>query len=54
VVGLCVATFSSAYILDERRYQLQTTKSSELAFLALLDSNGARNVRFAWATTSGH
>jgi hypothetical protein len=46
VVGLCVAAFSSAYILDESRYESQTTKSPELIFRALLGDHGAREVRF--------
>jgi hypothetical protein len=46
VVGLCVAAFSSAYILDESRYESRTTKSPELIFSALLGDDGARNMRF--------
>jgi hypothetical protein len=46
VVGLCIAAFSSAYILDERRYELQGTKSPELIFSALFGDHGARDVCF--------
>jgi hypothetical protein len=46
VVGLCVAAFSSAYILDESRYESRTTKRPELVFDALLSDGGARKVRF--------
>ena len=43
---LGVATFSSAYIINEKRYEPRTTKSPELTFSALLNDDGARNVRF--------
>ena len=46
MVGLRVTAFCSAYILDEKRYQFQNTKSPELIFSALLADDGAGNVRF--------
>jgi len=46
VDGLCVAAFSSAYILDERSYECQNTKSPGLIFSALVGDDGARDVRF--------
>jgi hypothetical protein len=46
VVGLCVAAFSSAYILDERRYESQNTKLPDLIFSAVVGDDGARDVRF--------
>ena len=46
MVGLCAAAFSSAYILDERRYQFRNTKSPELIFSALVGDDGTHNVRF--------
>ena len=48
MVRLCVAAFSSAYILNEGRYESQTTKSPQLIFSALVGDDGARNVRFEW------
>ena len=50
--GLTLVASTSALILFVARYQSQKTKSSELAFRASLDSDGARNVRFERATTS--
>ena len=49
MVGLCAAAFSSAHILDERRYESQTTKSPVLIFSALVSDDGARDVRFKQA-----
>jgi hypothetical protein len=46
VVGLCVAAFSSAYILDESRYQFQSTKQPELLFRAILGSGDSRELHF--------
>ena len=46
MVELCVAAFFSAYVLDERRHELQGTKSPELIFSALFGDHGARDVRF--------
>jgi hypothetical protein len=43
---LKVAAFSSTYILKEKRYQSQITKSPVLIFRALLGDHGARDVRF--------
>jgi hypothetical protein len=37
---------SSTYIFKDNRYEPRTTKSPELIFSALVDGNGARNVRF--------
>ena len=39
---LSAATFFSAYIINEKRYEPLTTKSPELTFSALLNDDGAR------------
>jgi hypothetical protein len=41
-------------ILLVAKYESRTTKSSEVAFRALLDSEGAKEVRFERAITSYH
>jgi hypothetical protein len=38
-------TFST-YIFKEKRYESRNTKSPQLAFRALLDGDGARDVSF--------
>ena len=43
---LSAATFYSAYIINEKGYEPRTTRSPELTFSALLNDDGARNVRF--------
>src|SRR5215208_7363940 len=44
--GLTLVASTSALILLVARYQFQSTKSPELIFSALVDDDGAHNVRF--------
>jgi hypothetical protein len=45
-IGLTLVASTRPLILLVARYESRTTKSPELIFSALVDGNGARNLRF--------